>query len=64
MRKVSKVGKTNEFGMTDTALANLLGVKRQRIAPMRDSGTLMARVARDLPHLEPVHTNGFNKEHA
>ena len=64
MRKVSKVGKTNEFGMTDTALADLLGVARQRIAPMRDSGTLMARVARDLPHLEPVHTNGFNKGHA
>lgn len=61
-RKGGKVGKTNEWGLTDTALADMLGVSRQRIAPMRDKGTLMARVARDLPQLEPVHTNGFNHE--
>jgi hypothetical protein len=46
--------------MTDTALAELLGVARQRIEPMRKSGTLMARVARDLPQLAAPHTNGFN----
>lgn len=60
LRKVGKPGKTNEFGMTDTALAELLGVARQRIEPMRKSGTLMARVARDLPQLAAPHTNGFN----
>lgn len=62
LRKVSKPGKTNEFGMTDTALAELLGVARQRIEPMRKSGTLMARVARDLPQLAVPHTNGFNHD--
>lgn len=62
MRKVGKPGKTNEFGMTDTALAELLGVARQRIEPMRKSGTLVARVARDLPQLAVLHTNGFNRD--
>lgn len=62
LRKVGKPGKTNEFGMTDTALAELLGVARQRIEPMRKSGTLMARVARDLPQLAVPHTNGFNHD--
>lgn len=62
LRKVGKAGRTNEYGMTDQALADLLGVSRQRIAPLRDSGTLAARVARDLPHLAPVHTNGFNSQ--
>jgi hypothetical protein len=57
-----KAGKPNEYGMTDTQLAELLGVKRQAIAPMRDRGTLTTRVARDLPQLEPVHTNGFNHD--
>jgi hypothetical protein len=57
-----KAGKANEYGMTDTQLAEMLGVKRQAIAPMRERGTLTARIARDLPQLEPVHTNGFNHE--
>jgi hypothetical protein len=57
-----KVGKTNEYGMTDTQLAEMLGVKRQAIAPMRDRGTLTARIARDLPQLEPVYTNGVAHE--
>lgn len=56
------VGKTNEYGMTDTALADLLNVQRQAIGGMRNRGTLAARVARDLPHLEPVHVNGFNAQ--
>lgn len=52
--------KANEYGMTDAQLAALLGVSRQRIAPMRSNGTLLSRVARELPQLEPVHTNGYN----
>jgi hypothetical protein len=59
-----KTGKPNEYGMTDTQLAELLGVKRQAIAPMRERGTLTTRIARDLPQLEPVHTNGFNSNHS
>ena len=55
-----KVGKTNEYGMTDQALADLLGVQRQAVGAMRNRGTLAARIARDLPHLEPAHTNGHN----
>ena len=55
-----KVGKTNEYGMTDQALADLLNVQRQAVGAMRNRGTLAARIARDLPHLEPAHTNGHN----
>ncbi len=59
--KVAKtVRKVNEYGMTDAQLAALLNVKRQAIAPMRTRGTLTTRVARELPQLEPVHTNGYN----
>ncbi len=54
------VGKTNEWGLTDKALADMLGVQRQAIGAMRNRGTLTTRVARELPQLEPVHTNGFN----
>ncbi len=53
-----KVGKTNKWGMTDQALADMLGVSRQRVGTLRNDGTLDARVARDLPQLEPVHVNG------
>ncbi len=53
-----KVGKTNEYGMTDTALAELLRVSRQRVSTMRNDGTLTTRVARELPQLEPIQTNG------
>ena len=53
-----KVGTTNEYGMTDAALAELLKVQRQAIGAMRKRGTLTTRVARDLPQLEPIHTNG------
>ena len=56
------VGKTNEFGLTDTALADLLNVQRQAVGAMRKRGTLLDRVARDLPQLEPVHTNGYNAQ--
>jgi hypothetical protein len=55
-------GRTNEYGMTDTALADLLNVQRQAVGAMRNRGTLAARVARDLPELAPVHTNGFNAQ--
>ena len=58
-----KVGKTNEYGMTDQALADMLGVKRQAIEPMRKRGTLPARIARDLPSLAPVHVNGNTNGH-
>ena len=58
LRKVGKPGKTNEYGMTDQALADLLNVQRQAIGGMRTRGTLTARVARDLPELEPIHVNG------
>ncbi len=54
--------KANEYGMTDAQLAALLGVSRQRIAPMRSNGTLTTRVARELPQLEPVHSNGYSHE--
>ena len=54
--------RTNEYGLTDTALADLLNVQRQAIGGMRNRGTLAARVARDLPDLEPVHVNGFNAQ--
>jgi len=57
------VGKTNEYGMTDKALAELLGVQRQAIGGMRNRRTLMARVARDLPDLAPVHVNGNTNGH-
>lgn len=53
-----KVGKTNEYGMTDKALAELLKVSRQRVSTMRNDGTLTTRVARELPQLERIHTNG------
>ncbi len=53
-----KVGKTNEWGLTDKALGDLLGVSRQRVGTMRNDGTLTTRVARELPQLEPIHTNG------
>lgn len=55
-------GKTNEFGMTDTALAELLNVQRQAIGGMRKRGTLDKRIARDLPDLAPVHVNGNSKQ--
>ncbi len=61
-KRKSSTGKTNEFGMTDSALAAMLGVSRQRIAPMRSNGTLTTRVARELPQLEPVHSNGYNHD--
>jgi len=57
-----KVGKTNEYGMTDQALADLLNVQRQAIGGMRSRGTLTARIARDLPSLAPIHTNGHNAQ--
>ena len=60
---VRNVGKTNEYGMTDASLAELLRVQRQAVGAMRKRGTLTTRVARDLPHLEPVHVNG-NGYHA
>lgn len=53
-----KVGTTNEWGMTDAALAELLKVQRQAIGAMRKRGTLTTRVARELPQLEPIHVNG------
>lgn len=53
-----KVGKTNEYGMTDQALADLLNVQRQAVGAMRNRGTLAARIARDLPDLAPMHVNG------
>ena len=55
------VGKTNEYGMTDAALAAMIGVQRQAIGAMRQRGTLTTRVAKELPHLE-LHTNGYNHE--
>lgn len=55
------ISRTNEYGMTDVALAELLRVQRQAIGAMRNRGTLAARVARDLPQLElHVNGNGFN----
>ena len=46
--------------MTDQALADMLGVKRQAIEPMRKRSTLPVRIARDLLSLAPVHVNGTN----
>ena len=58
-----KVGKTNEYGMTDQALADLLNVQRQAVGAMRNRGTLAARIARDLPDLAPMHVNGNTNGH-
>lgn len=52
----------NEYGISDAQLAEWLGVKRQAIGAMRKRGTLSARIARDLPQLAPVHSNGFNHD--
>jgi len=61
-KQTSVARKANEYGISDAQLAEWLGVKRQAIGAMRKRGTLTARIARDLPQLAPVHSNGFNHD--
>ena len=61
-KQTSVARKANEYGASDAQLAEQLGVTRQAIGAMRKRGTLTARIARDLPQLAPVHSNGFNHD--
>ena len=49
-------------GATDAELATQLGVTRQAVAGMRRRGTLERNIAKRLPDLAPIHTNGHNAQ--